>query len=256
MRDLKAERRARVAQREQAERTICRVLARDVLWAEDGAFVGTSPRGRETMEVLRDAGPTRTVGIGTGPAATGEDLVTLLEATRCDRGTLPLVLSRDNGGAQKSEALREYCEREKVVVLRNHPRTPQHNAFAERAIGELKEVSGLDADVVVASPGEVRRRLEEAWHRLDHGRLRAGHSYRTAAAVDEAMPRWYHRVSRERFYATARAAIEEATRPCRTARARRLLEREAIFRTLEDFGLILRTRGGRPVPRKETATIA
>jgi len=256
MKVLKAQRRAREAEREKAARTSTRVLARDVLWAEDGAFVGRTPRGRETLELLRDAGPTRTVGIGTGPAATGEDLVMLLEGARGSRGTLPLVLSRDNGGAQKSEALRRYCEREKVVVLRSHPRTPRHNPFAERAIGELKEVCGLDADVAVTGPGEVRRRLEDAWYRLDHGRLRAGHGYRTAAAVDEAMPRWYHRVSRERFYEAARAAIEEATRPCKTARARRLAEREAIFRTLEDFGLILRTRGGKPVPRKETARIA
>jgi hypothetical protein len=253
---LKRERRRQEREAEMARRTSVRVLGRDVLWAEDGAAVGRSPRGQETMEVLRDAGPARTVAIAEGPPAAGEDLVTLLEGARRSRGTLPLVLSRDNGGPQKSQVLARYCARERVVVLRNHPRTPRHNPHAERAIGELKQVSGLDAGVRLPSRDEARTRLEDAWHRLDHHRLRARLGYRTAAAVDATMPGWYHRTTRGRFYEAARAAIEEATARCSTARARRLAEREAIFRTLEEFGLISRTRGGRPLTRKDAATIA
>lgn len=254
--ELKRERRQRERKGEMERRNSVQVLGRDVLWAEDGAAVGRSPRGRETMEVLRDAGAMRTVGIAEGPSATGEDLVALLEQARLDRGTLPLVLCRDNGGPQKSAALARYCEQEKVVVLRNSPRTPRHNPHAERAIGELKQVSGLDADVRLVADGEAGRRIETAWRTLDHHRLRARLGYRTAAAVDAAMPGWYDRVTRERFYDAARAAIEEATVTCSKPRARRLAEREAILRTLEDFGLISRTRGGKPLPRKETATIA
>lgn len=253
---LKGERRRRERAGEMERRTSVRVLGRDVLWAEDGAYVGRSPRGKEAMELLRDAGPARTVAIGQGAPARGEDLVALLEHARSTRGTLPLVLSRDNGGPQKSIALARYCERECVVVLRNCPRTARHNPFAERAIGELKEVSGLDADVSLGDSTEARRRLEAAWRTLDHRRRRARLGYRTAAAMDDEMPGWYDRTTRERFYQAARAAIEEATVRCTTARARRLSEREAIFRTLEDFGLIVRTRGGRPLTRTETATIA
>jgi hypothetical protein len=253
---LKRERRRREREGEMERRTSVDVLGRDVLWAEDGAAVGRSPRGQETMEVLRDPGPARTVAIAEGPPATGEDLVALLEGARVRRGTLPLVLARDNGGPQRSAALARYCERERVVLLRNHPRTPRHNPHAERAIGELKQASGLDAAVPLAHEGEARQRLEAAWRSLDHHRLRARLGYRTAASVDATMPRWYHRTTRERFYETARAAIEEAAAQCSTARARRLAEREAIFRTLEDFGLILRTRGGRPLTRKDAATIA
>lgn len=253
---LKRERRKREADGERERRVSMRVLGRDVLWAEDGAAVGRSPRGREAMEVLRDAAASRTVGIAEGPPARGEDLVALLEDAGRRRGTLPLVLARDNGGPQKSAALARFCERERIVMLRNHPRTPRHNPHAERAIGELKQVSGLDADVPLADTGEAGRRLEAAWTMLDHSRRRARLGYRTAAAVDARMPGWYDRVARERFYEAARAAIEEATLRCPTVRARRLAEREAIFRTLEDFSLILRTRGGRPLTRKDSATIA
>jgi hypothetical protein len=256
VKELKAQRRRRVAAREQEQRTSVTVLARNVLWAEDGADVGVSPRGKETMEVLRDAAASRTVAIGNGPPARGADLVTLLEDARAMRGTYPLVVSRDNGGAQKSRELARFLEREKVIVLRNYPHTPRHNPVAERAIGELKEVSGLDAGVTLADDGEAARRLESAWWTLDHCRLRARLGYRTAAAADAEMPTWYNHATRECFYAAARAAIEEATQGCRTHRARRLAEREAIFRTLEDFGLILRTRGGRPLNRDHAARIS
>ena len=256
VKELKAQRRARVARGEKERRTSVTVRARNTLWAEDGADVGESPRGKETMEVLRDAAASRTVTIGNGPPATGEDLVALLEEGRRIRGTLPLVVSVDNGGAQKSLALARYCAREKVILLRNYPHTPRHNPVAERAIGELKEVSGLDAGVVLADTGEAARRLEAAWMTLDHRRLRAKNGYRTAAVAEARMPTWYDYVCRECFYKAARAAIEEATRGCRTPRARRLAEREAIFRTLEDFGLITRTRGGRPLNRDHAARIS
>ena len=41
---------------------------------------------------------------------------------------------------------------------------------------------------------------------------------------------------------------EERADVCDDARARRCAEREAIYFTLEAFGLVIRTRGGRPLP--------
>jgi hypothetical protein len=61
------------------------------------------------------------------------------------------------------------------------------------------------------------------------------------------MPRWYTRVSRESFHQAACSAIEKAVQGQRTARARRRAEREAIYATLEHFGLVRRTRGGAPI---------
>ena len=256
VRTFKRLQRRRAREGEMARRVSVKVHYRDVFWAEDGAQFGRV-RGRPFLaEVLRDVATMKTLAVTTGPAPSGDDITALLHCMKEDRGTLPLVLGVDNGAAQKSNDVSQYCAREQVVLLRNHPRTPQHNAFVERAIRELKEESGLSADAVLRSEAEGTRRLQEAWRRLDHLHERPRHGYRTAATVDAALQGWYDRVDRARFYETARAAIEEAVSACTTPRARRLAEREAIFRTLEDFGLVSRTRGGLPIPRSGPATIS
>jgi hypothetical protein len=239
-----------------ARRVSVKVHYRDVLWAEDGAQFGRVEGEPFLAEVLRDVATTKTLAVTTGPAPTGDDITALLHCMKTDRGTLPLVLGVDNGGAQKSNDVAAYCEAEKVIVLRNHPRTPQHNAFVERAIRELKEESGLASDSVLRDEDEGTDRLQAAWRRLDNLHKRPRHGYRTASEVDAAAPGWYPKVDRARFYAAARKAIEEAVSACSKPRARRLAEREAIFRTLEDFGLISRTRGGQPFTRSEPATIS
>jgi hypothetical protein len=53
-------------------------------------------------------------------------------------------------------------------------------------------------------------------------------------------------VSRDRFYDSACAAIEKAVLGIDNARARQRAERETVWRTLEQFGLVTRTRGRRP----------
>jgi len=209
-----------------------------------------------TAEVLRDPATTKTLAVGAGPPATGEDLTALLDYVKSERGTMPLVLCVDNGAAQKSMEVAAYCELEKVIMLRNLLRTPRHNPFAERTIGELKQESGLTADTPLKDEAEGIERLQAAWRRLDNRHHRPRHGYRTAADVDATMPRWYPVVDRARFYEAARRAIEEAVRVRSRPRARRLAEREAIFRTLEDFGLVSRTRGGKPLPRPEAARLS
>jgi hypothetical protein len=238
-----------------AKRVSIKVHYRDVLWAEDGGQFGRVDWEPLMAEILRDVGTTKTLAVGIGPA-TGDDLAALLYHMKSTRGTLPLVFSVDNGGAQKSRELAEFCEQEGVIVLRNLARTPKHNPFAERAIRELREDSGLDASTPLKDEAEGMARLQEAWRRIDNRHRRPKHGYRTAAVVDRETPSWYPHVDRARFYAAARKAIEEATCGCTTARARRLAEREAIFRTLEDFGLVSRTRGGQPLTRSEQATIS
>jgi hypothetical protein len=237
------------------QRVSLTVHFRDVLWAEDGGQFGTVAGDPLLAEILRDVATTKTLAVGIGPA-TGEDLVALLQYMKSTRGILALVLSVDNGGPQKSRELADYCEQEGVIVLRNLPRTPRHNPFAERTIRELREESGLDANTPLKDEAEGMARLQAAWRRLDNRHYRPKHGYRTAATVDKETPGWYPQVDRARFYAAARKAIEEAVRGCSTARARRLAEREAIFRTLEDFGLVSRTRGGQPISRSGQETIS
>lgn len=247
--------RRRARGRDMAKRVSLKVHYRNVMWAEDGGQFGRVGGEPLMAEILRDVATTKTLAVGIGPA-TGDDLAALLYHMKSTRGTLPLVLSVDNGGPQKSRELAEYCEQEGVIVLRNLARTPKHNPFAERAIRELREDSGLDAGTPLKDQAEGMARLQEAWRRIDNRHRRPKHGYRTAAVVDKATPSWYPQVDRAHFYAAARKAIEEATCGCSTARARRLAEREAIFRTLEDFGLVSRTRGGQPLSRSEQATIS
>lgn len=253
VRTFKQLKQQRALESEMKRRVSVKAHFKDVLWAEDGAQFGRIAGEPFLAEVLRDVATTKTLAVTTGPAPTGDDIAALLHCMKEDRGTLPLVLSVENGGAQKSNDLARYCEREMVIVLRNHPRTPQHNPFVERAIRELREESGLDSDAPLKNEEEGTERLQAAWRRLDNRHLRPRHGYRTAAEVDAAMPRWYDQVDRAHFYKAARKAIEEAVRACTKPRARRLAEREAIFRTLENFGLVSRTRGGEPLARPKAA---
>jgi len=160
------------------------------------------------------------------------------------RGGLPLVLGSDNGSENVNCDVAELLERERVIHLKNLPRTPQHNARAEHAIGELRIELGLRANDVL-EPNEARARLEEARTHLDECRLRACLGYRSAQAMDGDLPLAYNRVSRESFYADARRRMESAVQGARSGRGRRLAEREAVLSTMEEYGRLIRTRGDR-----------
>ena len=54
------------------------------------------------------------------------------------------------------------------------------------------------------------------------------------------------------FYQKCRSRMQLAVAGAKTIRAGRMAEREAIFETLEEYGLIERTRGGMPyAPKSE-----
>jgi hypothetical protein len=223
------------------------VHARDVLWAQDATQVGRTPRGPVQAEVVRDAATTRIAALDVGAPACARAVIALLEQTARERGGLPLVHSADNGAPYRSAALVRFCEAQQVILLRNVPHVPQHNAVVERAHGELKAESGLASDRPLRDAEEARARLETARELLDHGCCRTSRGGHTAAQLDALLPRGDDLVRREVFYAAARANISRAVLSAANSRARRLAEREAIHATLEDFGLIHRTRGGRPL---------
>lgn len=287
---LKARWRRREGERLGRRRVHTEVLAKDVLWSLDATHAGD---GTEAV-VVREVATTRTIDLRIGGAPDARDLVLALERARDGRGCLPLVLALDNGGPMRSEELRAWAEREGVVLLHSLPRTPQHNAWSERGMRDLKEEAGLETrtararssrrlrpaedpglrEADTAFPGppggpcatgppsasasvlDVAARLARARHRLDHWRPRASRGGRTAVAVDAALPSWYRAVARERFHAAACSAIRDALPVPATARARRLAEREAILATMERFGLIRRTRGGVPLLVVETEKIS
>lgn len=229
-------------------RAMCRhvlVTMRDALWSVDAAQAGRDLRGAEIrMQVGRDAASRKSVALAVAAPATGtgKGTVALLVEAKRVRGGLPLVFGSDNGSENVNREVAELLEREHVIHLKNLPRTPQHNARAERAIGELRAESGLRANDVL-EPSEARARLEEARTRLDECRLRASLGYRSAQAMDAELPLAYNRVSRESFFADARRRMESAVLGARSGRGRCLAEREAILSTMEEYGLLIRTRG-------------
>jgi len=241
--------RRRRCMRERVRQSV-HVQKRDVLWSLDGTHLGRAAHAPVEGQVAKDVGTLCTVGLSVGPPARGQDLVRLLKQTKVRRGTLPLVLSSDNGSANTSHVVARFLEAEKIVHLKSVPHTPQHNAWAERGIGELKQDSGLGKGVQT-SASSAAARLEASQRRLDHERLRRSRGFRTAVQCDRDMPSWYGGVSRARFYKAARRAIKAAVIGEQSSRAQRMQEREAIFATMEYFGLITRTRGGEPLRAKK-----
>lgn len=255
LKELKAERRRAERLREAEARVHLLVLGRDVLWCLDETHLGRAGRRAVSGQVLREAATRRTLLVTAGGAATEDDVIVMLERMR-SLGRLPLVLGTDNGPAYTGGRLTRWLDAHGVTHLRNLPRTPRHNPRAERAIGELKAESGLGSGVELADAGQALRRLEEARRRLDEMRPRACLGGRTAAAVDAEPAAQYTAADRARFVAEVRREQEEATRGIDAARARRLAEREVVFRCLERRGLVVRTRGGspRPAPIADTIT--
>jgi len=254
LKSLKAEHRAEGRRREAGLRVSLEVLQRDVLWCLDGTHLGrVECRGVEA-QVLREAATRRSLHLSVGAAATQDDVLTLLERMK-SAGRLPLVLGTDNGSAYTGDRVARWLDENHVTHLRNLPHTPRHNPRAERAIGELKAESELGSGVTLTGVEEARERIEAARSRLDELRPRPCLGGRTALAVDTAMPSAYTASQREAFFHEARAAAEVAVGGIDGARARRLAQREAVFRSLESRGLIRRTRGGLPLPSPKPDTI-
>jgi transposase InsO family protein len=245
-------------------RTSLSARGRDVMWALDATHLGRDCGGQVQGEVLRDCASTRILAVSVGrPSSTGAVLDLLATAIR-RRGAPPLVISTDNGPVYRSTELAQWLSHKGVVHLFSEPRTPQHNAFAERAIGELKQETGLGKGSVLEPLGSVRstilgmrekeresspdwcRRLIDTVHRLNEARVRKSRGYKTACQLDAALPRGEDLACRESFLRAVSRNVELAVQSAQGARARRQARREAILCTLESFGLATRTRGGRP----------
>ena len=245
---LKRAARVAEARSRAAARVTVHVEARDVIWAQDSVHLGWVGDAEVCGEVARDRATLATVTASAGPPATADDVCAGLEAARLARDGLPLVVQTDNGPPYVSRRLATYLAHHRVVHLRSRPYLPQDNGAAERAIGEYRGETGLTAGGALASVREAQARLDAARGRLDTARVRTSRGNRTAVALDAIVPHWYPRVDRERFYAASQAAMAEARAGAPSARAARAAEREAIWRTLEAFGLARRTRGGQPPP--------
>jgi transposase InsO family protein len=279
LRALKSRDRLREQRRLESRRTSLLVQTRDVVWSLDATQLGWDGEHAMWGEVVKDNCTTKVLSVTVGSASTGADIVLLLERLHAERGALPLVLVTDNGAAYRAAEVARWCAEHGVVQLFNEPRTPQHNAPAERGIFELKETSGLTGSLAlrpllgarwslieslqvltpgVCSPAESLnaehcdampdpcQRLARALHVLNEVRARPSRGYWTAAALDELLPPGEHLTSRETFLRTVDQNVEACLRGAHSKRAQRRARREAILRSLEQHGLLIRTRGNAP----------
>ena len=241
LRVLKAERRRHLEEAAAARRTHVEVLARGVIWCQDATQLGL--RGQHALvEVARDPGTRLVAASEPAPPCSGKDAVAWLDGLIAESGYAPLVVSTDNGSAYKSGVFERYLAERKIVHLVNLPRTPQHNADAERAVGELKARLGVVRGVAVRLAG-LDARVRCVVQDLNEGLKRRVLGGQTAREAAQALPVAEQGLERGRFYKETCSAIGKAMQGCPTHRAARLAEREAIYGQLERHGLIMRHRG-------------
>lgn len=234
VREWKLSRRTAARGRREDERQHMEVLVRGAVWCLDGTHVGRDAQGKGVMEeVVRDE---CTRGFQGGGA---EVLGTLERASAS--GDWPLVAREDNGWENRAPEVLARLAAEKVVVLPNLPRVPQHNPRAERGMRELKEITGLGKGRLVVRE-EAEAELVWACGVLN-AKPRACLGWKSADQACADFPWWYSRVSREEFYSTVCAARQRAVQGAKGKRAQRAAEREATLAVLEQFQLIKRWRG-------------
>jgi hypothetical protein len=240
----KQRRRERKSARIARNRVTVSVLARDVIWGQDGAHIGRNKSHAVESQVIRDRGSLAFIGIQTGPTAGHKDVLRLFEETAKQRAGYPLVYSRDNGSMYAHEDVQRYMEERQIIVLRTLPRTPQHNGATERSIRELKVATGLGKGELIDQQS-AHAALTAAIARMNKNRIRPSKGFKTANELDDTLPVGYT-CGRDIFYRECRQSMARAVQEAQTKRAARFAEREAIFSTMEKFGLIKRSRGGKP----------
>jgi len=225
-------------------RTSITPLASDVLHGMDATRLGRDEMGeRIEGQVLREVGTAEVLEATAGTTVTTSDAIAVLLLTWLTEGRVPLVLMTDGGSPYTSKEFEDFLRDFKVVHMINVPRTPEHNAATERAVREVKDVTGLSKHARIRRQ-MVRRLLSWAKHVLNVLRIRPSRGGMSAVDYRQTLPPWYDLVSRDVFHAAASAAIRDATRGVASTTKRRRRTRRAILETLERFGLIRWIRGG------------
>lgn len=234
-----------------SRRVSVKVLSPNVIWVQDATHVGRLKGRSIQAEVVKDRATLGFADVAVGDQAGALEILGMLERIKQEQG-LPLVWATDNGSAYRDQRVEEFLRREKVVHLLSRPRMPQDNGAAEKGIRELKEAAELGKGTPLESLEDTAERLKDSWEML-HQRVRGSKGYRTPEELEVLLPDWRGCIQREAFFEQACKRMEKAVEGGGTARQKRQAERQAVYETLEELGLVERTRGGKPLklaPRK------
>lgn len=240
---FKERRKKRIDNRIKQNRIQTQVVVRNAIWTQDGTHLGRDGQHPIEAQVIKDRAPLRTVVIEVGPPAIATTVIDMLDKNKSTRG-LPFVFSTDNGSPYCNDVVEVYLEQEKVIHLRSLPRTPEHNGAAEIGIREIKHAALLGKGVHTTI-AQASHCLGKSIAKLDGARLLATKGFKTAKELDETLPVTQER-DRDLFYSICRTRMQQVAVHAKNAREARRFEREMVFCTLEDFGLIKRQRGGQP----------
>ncbi len=232
-----AELKQRQKKRHEAVQSAVRVRVKVKRTGTVATMDGATVRKGEDHIVYRDRGSLSVESRVCNGNLQSADTLVVLENLKV-RKRLPLVMCSDNGPQFCSKSVRQFFEKNMIVHLRNLPYVPEHNGSCENAVKEFK---GLIKEKV--APDKANKILTEC-------RRRQQLNYRTSAEFERENFHEHTIQERKNFYEAAKGAIKVAQLGTVSEYERRKAEREAIFRTMERFELITRTRGGLPYPSR------
>ncbi len=218
------------------------VKAVNVIWTQDGTHLGRKNRKAIESQVIKDRGSKKIIAALTGSTAKGSEVVQTLDLLKEQRG-LPLVWMTDNGAAYCNKEVREYVEREKIIHVRSLPRTPQHNGAAEVMMREVKNDCMLGKKTVLVCEKEAHARLVDSIVKINKNRRRMSLSFKSSDEIDEEMSMNNKKIDRALFYEEYCNGLESVVN-VRSAREKRMKEREMVMCLLEKHEMILRKTSG------------
>lgn len=204
-----------------------KVKHKNIYWSQDGAEYK-----KKKYQIIKDRASLKLIAVKKSRRDTSHTVIDNLEKAKLKR-QLPLVLSTDNGSNYVSGRLAEYLKINKVVHLKSLPRTPQHNGAVECAIREIKEAAQLSGCS-----------LEEATEKINRNRLRASFRFKSSSEMDDKMSDGYAELKRDAFYNECMEKLKKSCAETKKHRSKRMIERQVILETLEQFGFIEINRGG------------
>jgi transposase InsO family protein len=217
-----------------ANRTSVKIKVPGVFLVADG----TTDKQKQDHLVVRDRASLKTeVSHCLSKHLQAQDTLKFLKKLKKE-GRLPLVLGTDNGSPLCAGVVKDFIRENKIIHLRSLPRVSQHNASAENAVREFKEI--LDIGVEAINACEI----------LNYARRRQKLGGLTSQQFEQKYIKKITQEDRALFYETACLAIEASKLGEKSSCQKRKDERQAIFQTLERFSLITITKGPLALPKK------